>query len=245
MTLGESRRRLALLIAIGLVFVAAESAHADITVGTFNIGGSVTFTPNAITWKNSISPFTADEANIGPTPTGIYSALSGTTVTISDLNFGIEPVGLSFSAQPFISFDAAPFLSALHINYIFQGIYTAAGCSANPPAAGQTCTPTGSPLSLVNNGPANNITSTAVWVVSGVSADGTYTWNGMFTSVFPDPFQTELAGFLPGGPGSITNTYSATITVNQPTNAPEPSSLLLLGSGLAGVAGLARRKLKR
>lgn len=56
-----------------------------------------------------------------------------------------------------------------------------------------------------------------------------------------DPLSIELA------PGvTFTDQQRAIpVTYSQPSTAPEPSSLLLLGSGLAGLAGTFRRKLRR
>ena len=195
---------------------------AATVVGTFNIAGTVTFTPNTTTWTGNVSPFPPDKAGIGPNPTGIYSALGGTTVTINDLNRATEPVGVSFTAQPFIGFDAAPALSPLLVNFIFTGIYDPAGCAATPPDVGQTCTPSlpgaASPFSFTNTSPpptGGGPGSSAAFVVEGVSANGAYTWSGAFTLPFGTFFQAVLAAFAPGGSGSVTTTFSAAITVSQ------------------------------
>ena len=192
---------------------------AATVVGTFNIAGTVTITPNTTTWTGNISPFPPDKAGIGPNPTGIYSALGGTTATIDDLNRSTEPVGSTFTAQPFISFDAAPALSHLLVNFIFTGIHDPAGCAASPPAVGQTCTPSlpgaASQLNFLNlppvqGGPLSSVTFT----LQGVSADGANTWFGVLTSQFPMSFQQVLAAFAPGGSGSVTNTFTGKITVS-------------------------------
>jgi len=43
---------------------------------------------------------------------------------------------------------------------------------------------------------------------------------------------------------SLANPFSVNFNVDHPGFTPEPSSLLLLGSGVAGLAGIARRKLR-
>jgi len=49
---------------------------------------------------------------------------------------------------------------------------------------------------------------------------------------------------LPGQPG-FGEVQSATYTFTSPYSTPEPASLLLLGSGVLGLAGLVRRKMMR
>src|SRR5689334_15969640 len=96
-----------ILIAGGLLAIGmgASLTAAPIT-GTFNIGGTITMTATSLSWTFNDPPFTAQKATIGPADTGSFAALAGTTITIRNLNSGLEPVGSSFAAQPFISFDA-------------------------------------------------------------------------------------------------------------------------------------------
>ena len=211
-------------------------------VGTFNIFGNVTITPTTITWTSITN--TANQTTISSGGlTGIYSGLGNTTATIHGLNAAVEPVGVTFPLQPFISFDANPALSSLLINFIFAGIYPSAQCGASPAAVGQTCTLPGSPFNFVNNPPPAPAgpQATMTWAASGVTADGLDTWFGNFTSQFSTPFQTVLAGLA--NTGSITNTYSATITVETAsTSVPEPSTVTLMVLALMSMLFFLRRR---
>jgi len=234
-----------LLVVVVIVGVFCTNLLAS-TVGTFDIADTVTITRNNIKWTNDVSPSSANKSLIGPGPTGIYSALGGTTATIDDVTRSKEPVGTSFTQQPFLFFDAAPSLSPLLINSIFVGIYSPGGCDSSEPAERENCRSSrhgAAPLFNFLNDPPLERRSSITWSLEGVSADGRDTWFGNFTSQFPDSFQQVLTSLARGGSGEVTESYSATITVSEnATPVAEPGVAVSVGFGLIAVAVFLRRR---
>jgi hypothetical protein len=182
--------------------------------------------------------------------TGVFSAITnGTQETI--LSLGPEPVGSVFTpAIPFFAFPSLPALppTGLNINFLQAGQFTTA-CSATTPtpaAAGQTCTP---PIAPSVPGPFNftnfadpnfGLSSTAQFTFAGVSADGQAHWSTIFTVQFMGQSFQSVLGEL-AATGSVSNSYSqATLVLSN--NVPEPGTLVLMGAGLIGLAGLLRRR---
>jgi len=70
---------------VGLLAIFLCGNAAATIVGTFDITGVVTVSSTGIITLSNFQPNSADQASIGSGPTGIYSALGGTTATIDAL----------------------------------------------------------------------------------------------------------------------------------------------------------------
>lgn len=234
--------RILIVMALALTGAFAGNARATVISGTFGLTGTVTATKGAIDWSSSAAVPNQGTVGGGVSLTGSFVGLADTLVSIQDSNESMEPVGLVFPAQDFIKFlsPLASSFPGLMVNFVADGVGGASGCTSTPPAPGQICTPMGSPFTFTNF-PASS--SSAVFVLSGVTSDDMGTWTGIFTTQFNVPFQSILAGLA--STGSFTASYSATISVISKTvSVPEPGALALLAAGLALMALLGRRTRK-
>jgi len=190
--------------------------------------------------------------------TSVFSLIpNGSQEGIANLTFLSEPVNLAFGPAPFMSFPVggAPFntvcaqfgggaCSDLLINFISPGTDPIGTCITN--ATGNTCTPAiapgvPGPFNLANfNDPNFGLSSTVTFNVSGVSRDGSGKWSAIFTSQFLGQSYEQVITTLTNT-GSVQNSYSqATLVVT--SAVPEPGSLIMIGSGLLGLAAFLRRR---
>lgn len=245
-------RRLAKLSVIGMAALTVLSlfcavSDAAIISGNVNGTGSLVLTSGVVTFTNA-GPIGGGIFVVDPSSTGFWASLANTTATLQPLSAAVEPPGVPLNVPNWIKFNAAPTVSGT-LNLVLPGLYTAAACGAAP-AAGQSCTPPGTPFNLTNLTATSSFESFGLQgtVVDTSSPGQTSAFSALFTFQYPDRnFQNILA--TAAGGGALPTTYSASFTTtpnpgNPGTSVPEPATISLMGLGLVAVAAHVRRRVR-
>jgi hypothetical protein len=220
-------------------------------IGTFNLGGDIFVNGvSTITWTDNTG--NAGKAVLSE-GTGIYAALDGQEVDVATLHSNVNQTTNSspgFTDMTYVVFPAIFNLQPLLINTIWAGVDGSADCNLSPsttaPPQPQVCTPALpggqlSPFNMENNPPPDNITSTTTFAFSGDAngpANTSTTWFANYTTQFNVPYQTILSELGSNFSNTVSDSYSATFTVEQ-TPTPETSSIAMFALGL-GMILLAR-----
>jgi len=212
-------------------------AAADPIVGQIDLSGNnVHVTGTAIDWF----ALGGGTGTIGVTgglgyfgATGPYGSLIGETDTLLDLNLALAPPG-----DPFDPIGEFQTISNTGLNFTLTRIATCeeSGIPALCPAG------LDSPFVFTPLGTGGSTVSLSMsgTVIDTNNPGFMSTWTGNFSADSPDSVQDTLNLFV--SQGFLELPYSATkITVDVP-QIPEPASMILLGSGLIGLAVRARSK---
>jgi hypothetical protein len=200
--------RFVCLLVFGLVLIFNVSAQALPITGTLNITGEVQIDATHFDWL----PLGGGTGTFfpGSSSTGTFTGLGGTQGVAKDLDSALQPVGVPFLLQSYLTFIAEPNLS-FDLDFIVPGASIGALTLTDIPNVGVSLT-WGVQTTVID---------------SGESA----CYTGIYSSQINNLTSSQLLALLSGG-GAITSTYSASFAPC-PT-VPLPGTAFLVITGLAG-----------
>jgi hypothetical protein len=236
-------RKFVLTALASVVLLVPSLAHAAPLSGIFTFSGdaaNVRVHPGFIDWARTgnVFGFGVDGDIKFDSGTGDFAPLTGTLGRIEDLDAITDPVGVPFSEANFIKMAFNPAWD-FTLEFINPGVGTVLGCSAVP---GAVCTPfPTSPFTIVNDFAGGSFVGFSVRGIVDNGLGELSLFTGAFTTTFDDKNALELITEIFGAPGFVETAYAARFTA-EVTPIPEPATLLLFGTGLAGLARLGRRR---
>jgi hypothetical protein len=229
-------------VCAGALVMSSSLSYATPITGILNTTGSISVSSTAIDFL----PTGTGVGNFGVDPftqTGSFSTVAGTSGTIKDLNLVAEPVGVPFTLTDWMVFSSNPNIT-FTLNLIPGGVFTPAGCTG-PAAAGQNCTPPGSPFNLTNTSSTSSVASFKTdGTVTNRATSEVSSFDGTFSTQFTNQSLQQLLATVNGG-GSVSATYSANFVVTGASVIPEPATITLTIAGVVLILAGTLRKRRR
>ncbi len=225
--------RFAILMVVSCL--ALTTPALPVSVGILNLsncaGGGVAVNATTIDWQLPVGP-----------PDGCIVTGSGTNVTYNTGTLGSGVTGSILDltiSNPLPILDFMTFTGNPNLHFDLTGIGAGSSntdCATSLDPNSLACSVSlGSPFILTPTSTGTTVTLSAF----GLARDLTdiSRWLGQYTSQFPDRTPASIQANILSG-GSETTTYSGSFIVSM---VPEPSSFVLIGGALVGLALLKRR----
>lgn len=219
-------------VTAGLALAAGTAAAQP--SGTLNFGGSLRITTAGGLFIQILNGGVVESGSIiANTGTfGIGGALPVPTGT-PGVHAGFAPVPGAQAISPLLTLGGYTF----NLAGIFAGVNPVGTCLT----AGTECTPAGSAINLENIGGGNSSATISLFgtVTGSGAAAGTSNFEGILSAQFTSPYQDVVNTLVTTG--EFETTFSGSFTAT-PAVIPEPSTYVLMGSGILALAGVSMRR---